>query len=84
MKQDYSNSNNDLREQDLNIYDLSKAGYWRSDETGIWYEKVYKKPYRDYKKGELKLYNWVAVEDELAIELLEDGMVPSFAALEAR
>lgn len=78
----YSNENNNLRESDLDIFDLDKAGYWKSELSGIWYEKVFKKAYKSYKPGELKIYNWVPVQDEKAIECLEDGMVPSFQAVE--
>lgn len=78
----YSNEDNDLSERDLDLFDLEKAGYWKSEHSGVWYEKAFKKAYRNYKKGELKIYNWVPVEDEKAIECLEEGMVPSFRAVE--
>lgn len=80
----YSHEHNDLTKRDLDLFDLEKAGYWKSEHSGIWYEKHYHKCYRDYKKGEVKIYNWVPVEDEMAIEILEYGMVPSFAAMEER
>lgn len=78
---DYSNQHNDIREESLWMFDLEGAGYWKSEETGIWYEKVFKKAYRSYKAGEMKIYNWVPVEDEKAIECLEEGFVPSYAAV---
>lgn len=78
----YSNEDNDLSERDLDLFDLDKAGYWKSEHSGIWYEKTYKKPLQDYKPGEMKVYNWTPVEDEVALEILEEGMVPSFRAVE--
>lgn len=75
MKQDYSNQDNDLRGSEFDLFDLEKAGYWKSEYSGKWYEKV-------YKDNSKRIYNWVPVGDEKAIECLEEGMVPSYAAVE--
>lgn len=71
----YSNEDNDLSERDLDLFDPEKAGYWKSEYSGKWYEKV-------YKDSSKIIYNWVPVQDEKAIECLEEGMVPSFRAVE--
>lgn len=49
--------------------DMIERGYWKSEFSGKWYQKV-------YKNSERKIYNWLEIIDEETLDVLELGGIP--------
>lgn len=52
-----------------NEWYMYESGYWKSEHSGKWYQKV-------YKNAERKIYNWLEIIDEDDIFDLENGIIP--------
>lgn len=56
----------------LEVFD--KYGFWKSEISCRWYEKTYHKPLNSYRPGEMKTYSLVEVDEDYALEIIEEGL----------